>query len=77
MKTEILEKIEILFSENAFAEVSMDDVAKKLDMKKASLYYHFSSKEQMFIEVLEYSFGKYQTYLEELLAHSELPVLLL
>lgn len=77
MKTEILEKIEMLFSENAFAEVSMDDVAKKLDMKKASLYYHFSSKEQMFIEVLEYSFGKYQTYLEELLAHSELSSLLL
>jgi AcrR family transcriptional regulator len=67
MKTPLLEKIETLFWQNSFAEVSMDEVAKRLDMKKASLYYHFASKEVMFIEVLEYSFLKYKTYLEELL----------
>lgn len=65
MKEQILEKIETLFWENSFAEVSMDEIAKKLDMKKASVYYHFPSKEQMFIEVLEYSFDKYQNYLNQ------------
>jgi len=66
MKIEILEKIEDLFFENAFAEVSMDDIAKNLNMKKASLYYHFPSKESMFIDVLEHSFKKYKKYINEL-----------
>lgn len=77
MKTPILEKIETLFWQNSFAEVSMDEVAKKLDMKKASLYYHFASKEEMFIEVLEYSFLKYKRYLEELLQSSPIDTILL
>lgn len=65
MKTEILDKIESLFFEDAFMDVSMDDVAKNLNMKKASLYYHFASKEQMFIDILNYSFGKYIKYLNK------------
>ena len=72
MKTQILEKIEMLFWENAFAEVSMDDIAKKLEMKKASIYYHFSSKEQMFVEVLEFSFGKYKDFMENILKNPEI-----
>lgn len=71
MKSDILEKIETLFWEHAFAEVSMDDIARKLEMKKASLYYHFPSKEQMFQEVLEFSFGKYREFLMAIF--SELP----
>jgi len=77
MKTLILEKIETLFSENSFAEVSMDDIAKGLDMKKASLYYHFPSKEQMFVEVLEFSFSKYKIYLTELMENPSLDKILL
>ena len=77
MKTEILEKIETLFWENSFVEVSMDEVAKKLDMKKASIYYHFPSKEKMFLEVMEFSFLKYKAYLEEILNNSEINEILL
>lgn len=50
----------------------MDDIAKKLDMKKASLYYHFSSKEDMFIKVLIHSFEKYKLFSLELLKSTDI-----
>lgn len=59
MKSDLLNKIEILFFDNAFSEVSMDEIAKELNMKKPSLYYHFPSKEEMFLSVLNHSFDKY------------------
>lgn len=76
MKTKLLEKIELLFWEKPFAEVSMDEIAKELGMKKASVYYHFPSKEQMFLEVLEFSFEKYKNFLEELFKNPKIDEIL-
>lgn len=76
MKSEILDKIETLFFEDAFMDVSMDDVAKKLDMKKASLYYHFASKEQMFIDILNYSFEKYKIYLDKVFIKKDIDLII-
>lgn len=59
-KTEILRKIEDLFYEKSFSDLPMDEIAAELGMKKASLYYHFPSKEAMFTEVLEDSFARYR-----------------
>lgn len=72
MKTELLEKIEALFWENAFAELSMDDIGKNLGIKKSSLYYHFPSKDQMFLETIGYSFEKYLSFLDETLVSGDL-----
>ena len=77
MKTKILEKIESLFWENSFAEVSMDEIARELGMKKSSVYYHFPSKELMFIEVLEFSFNRYKYFLEEILSDTEIDKILI
>ena len=76
MKTKLLEKIETLFWENSFAEVTMDEIARELGMKKASLYYHFPSKEEMFIDVLEYSYNRYKLYIEWLISNNDLNELL-
>jgi AcrR family transcriptional regulator len=46
-KQEILEKIEPLFFQKSFKEISMQEIADTLEMKKASLYYHFPSKESL------------------------------
>lgn len=72
MTKDIIQKIESLFWENTFSDVSMDEVALKLGMKKASLYYHFTSKEVMFMEVLNYSYEKYKKYIIALLKKDEL-----
>ncbi|MDD5769721.1 MAG: TetR/AcrR family transcriptional regulator [Candidatus Gracilibacteria bacterium] len=66
-KQEIIERIEELFYEKSFAEVSMQDIATKIGMKKASLYYHFPSKEQLIGEVLDYSFGVYLIFINEII----------
>lgn len=76
MKTKILEKIESLFWENSFAEVSMDEIARVLGMKKSSVYYHFPSKEKMFIDVLEFSFNRYKSFLQEILVNQEIDKIL-
>lgn len=59
-KSEILRKIEDLFYAKSFSDLSMDEIALALEMKKASLYYHFPSKEAMFTEILSDSFERYR-----------------
>lgn len=66
-KSELLRTIEILFWEHAFSDLSMDMIAERIGIKKPSLYYHFTSKEAMFLEVLEYSFESYKAFLESTL----------
>jgi AcrR family transcriptional regulator len=66
-KSELLRTIEILFWENAFSDLTMDMIAQKLGIKKPSLYYHFPSKEAMFLEVLESSFESYKIFLKDTL----------
>ena len=41
-----------LFSERSYLGVSMSDIAKKLYITKAALYYHFNSKEEIYKTVL-------------------------
>lgn len=64
-KKDLLRTIEILFWENAFSDLSMDVIAQRIGIKKPSLYYHFPSKEAMFLLVLEESFHSYKRFLEE------------
>lgn len=66
-KQELLKKIEELFYSKTFKEVSMQDIANELWMKKASVYYHFASKEILMIEVLEYSFNNYFDFINSLI----------
>lgn len=66
-KKEIIKKIEELFYEKSFKEVSMQDIANAINMKKASLYYHFPSKEELILEVLESSFLKYEEFIKDLI----------
>jgi len=42
-----------LFSEFSYLGVSMSDIAKKLNITKAALYYHFKGKEDIYIKVLD------------------------
>ncbi|MDD3487359.1 MAG: TetR/AcrR family transcriptional regulator [Candidatus Moranbacteria bacterium] len=42
-----------LFSEFTYLGVSMDDIAKKLNIAKASIYYHFTGKVEIYEKVLD------------------------
>jgi AcrR family transcriptional regulator len=47
-----------LFAQKGFDAVSMQDIAQSVGIKKASLYYYFSSKDQILKEVLEYPIAR-------------------
>ena len=51
-REKILEVADRLFSRFGFHKTSMDEIAKTSRKAKGSLYYHFSSKEELFREVV-------------------------
>lgn len=41
-----------LFAERGYAETSLRDIAAAVEIKAGSVYYHFASKDDLFVEVL-------------------------
>ncbi|MEM6495977.1 MAG: TetR/AcrR family transcriptional regulator [Pseudomonadota bacterium] len=52
-KQRILDVAARLFRDHGYAAVSLRAIAKDAEMKAGSLYYHFSSKEDLVVEILE------------------------
>jgi len=57
-KEKILKEASKLFSEFGFSGVSMENIAKKLKITKAALYFHFKSKREIYLKVLERAYQK-------------------
>ena len=56
-KKHIIKTARKLFSEYSYLGVSMNDIAKKLDITKAALYYHFAGKAEIYTKVLDEVFN--------------------
>lgn len=54
----ILQKSVQLFAQQGYANVSVRDIAQAVGIKPASLYYHFSSKQALYICAIEESFSQ-------------------
>ncbi|MFN3231139.1 MAG: TetR/AcrR family transcriptional regulator [Alphaproteobacteria bacterium] len=54
-----------LFAERGFAGVSMRDIADAAGIKAASLYNHFTDKEELYFSVLEQEFAKTVAVVEQ------------
>jgi AcrR family transcriptional regulator len=52
-KKHIIKIARKLFSEYSYLGVSMSDIAKKLNITKAALYYHFTGKAEIYKKVLD------------------------
>ncbi|ORU94753.1 MAG: TetR family transcriptional regulator [Cycloclasticus sp. symbiont of Poecilosclerida sp. M] len=48
----ILDAAAFLFSQHGYKGTTLRDIAAALDMKAGSIYYHFSSKEELVLEIL-------------------------
>ncbi|MCP1335514.1 TetR/AcrR family transcriptional regulator [Futiania mangrovi] len=57
-----------LFSQKGYAETTLRQVAEKVSLKPASVYYHFESKEQILEEVLNAGIVYIKTSVETALA---------
>src|SRR5215831_12665716 len=52
-KEEILDAATRLFAERGYEGASMNDVAERVGMRKASLFYHFATKDALYEAVLD------------------------
>lgn len=61
MKDELFNSAMRLFSQKGYYQTNMEDIADDADVTKETLYYHFQSKSQLFIETII----RYERQLEE------------
>jgi AcrR family transcriptional regulator len=65
-KNEILEKSLELFANQGYFGTSMDDIAKAVGIKKASLYSHYSGKESIFKALFDNILEDYASFIDGL-----------
>lgn len=56
-----------LFARNGYANVSVRDIANAVGIKPASLYYHFTNKQALYLAAIEESFSKKARVFSEVL----------
>lgn len=52
-RDEIIETAAQVFRQKGYHGASMEDVAQAVNLKKASLYHHFTSKQEILLEILD------------------------
>ena len=68
----ILEQAARLFRDKGYSASSMEDIADAVGLKKGSLYYHFESKEQILVEIMDSFTEKLQAPVLALIDNDEL-----
>ncbi len=56
----VLSVAEMLFRQRGYNVVTMRDIAEEVGIRQPSLYYHFPSKERLFITVIEQVFERHR-----------------
>ncbi|MGD0529986.1 MAG: TetR/AcrR family transcriptional regulator [Polyangiaceae bacterium] len=69
-KEEILDVATRLFAERGYEGTSMNDVAERVGMRKASLFYHFATKDALYEAVLDRLVVSLQAALEAIYVSS-------
>ncbi len=69
-KVEILQIALQLFAERGYEGVSMNDVAERVGMRKASLFYHFATKDALYEAVVDMLVASMHDPLEAIYASS-------
>lgn len=69
----ILEAAARIFSEKGFHATSMQDIAEAVNLQKASLYHHFSSKQEILIDILDHALDLINDRLELVISQSLSP----
>lgn len=66
-KEHILKKAFVLFMQKSYKEVTMKDIAEETGLSKGAFYHHFSSKEDVFKEVVDaYFLAGLDTYFDNI-----------
>ncbi len=62
-KRAIIEVAQRFFSQKSYHKVSMEELAKALNLKKPALYYYFKSKKELFFAIWRESFEQLDKYI--------------
>ena len=54
------------FSENGYAKTTMDDIVKRSELSKGTLYWYFHNKQKLFIATIEFAFQDFDQQLSHL-----------
>jgi AcrR family transcriptional regulator len=73
LREDILEKSIPLFAEYGYDGMSMRKVAKVVGVTVAALYYHFSDKEQLYLDVVEHACREKTEFLKAVLESDRPP----
>jgi len=67
-----------LFYSKGYYDTSVDDILKKLELSKGAFYYHFESKEDFFVQIIQNLMARkvYSTLIEPLEGHDNPLVLI-
>ena len=66
----IIQAAQSVFAELGYKKVTIDDVARKLDIARSGLYHYFKNKEELFVAVLEYELMIYDNELKTLIGQA-------
>lgn len=69
-REEILEAAAQIIRVKGFHATSMQDIARAVDLRKASLYYHVNSKQEILVDLLDQALDMLITRLEEVVAQN-------
>jgi TetR/AcrR family transcriptional regulator, cholesterol catabolism regulator len=68
-REQLLRVAETLFSERGYTAVTLKDIAERLGVRQAALYYHVpQGKEQLFVEVMRRNFQRHRAGIEAAIA---------
>ena len=70
-KNNIIKTAAKLFSDKSFHDVTMDEIAEEVGVAKGTLYLYFSSKENLYLEILEHTFDTIEALLEKEVARTD------
>ena len=73
-RAEILAAAEALFAERGFGETRLEDVAERVGVRRAALFYHFHDKRALYDAVLEDLLGSLLARVEAALARPGRPL---
>ncbi|WP_436861770.1 TetR family transcriptional regulator [Staphylococcus caeli] len=70
VKEQIIENAISLFSENGYEGTTLNQIASSVDIKKASLYYHYASKEEIYRSCVNTCIKYFINFIEQSHNHS-------
>jgi AcrR family transcriptional regulator len=72
-RKDILEAAAQSFSQKGFHATSMQDIAQSVNLQKASLYYHISSKQEILLAVLDQALDLLIENMQHVLEQTQMP----